>query len=85
MMDEKGSALADLYNPFPPEKLVEQFKDLFNTVWKESFEFYKTKLKKNEKDAAGRLLQILYVRILKQILVYFTCLKENKCIYLPLC
>ncbi|XP_060602212.1 cingulin-like [Ruditapes philippinarum] len=60
IMDEKGSELADLYNPFPPEKLAEQFKDLFNTAYKESFEFYKTKLKKTEKDAAGRLLQILY-------------------------
>jgi hypothetical protein len=61
IMDEKGSELADLYNPFPPEKLAEQFKDLFNTAYKESFEFYITKLKKTEKDAAGRLLQILYV------------------------
>ncbi|XP_045206784.2 ELKS/Rab6-interacting/CAST family member 1-like [Mercenaria mercenaria] len=59
IMDEKGSELADLYNPFPPEKLSEQFKDLFNTLWKESFEFYKSKLKKTERESAGRLLQIL--------------------------
>lgn len=61
-MEEKSSELADLYNPFPPETLSEQFKDLFNTNWKDAFEFYKTKLKKSDRDSAQRLLQVLQVR-----------------------
>ncbi|KAL4230767.1 hypothetical protein ACF0H5_011142 [Mactra antiquata] len=59
MLDDKSTEMADLYNPFPPEKLAEQFKDLFNTLWKEALDYYKTSLKSTEQKAAERLMNIL--------------------------
>lgn len=60
-MDGKTREIADLANPYPPERISQLFQVLFKTLRNDAFSFYKTEMGMKDSECAARTLSILHV------------------------
>lgn len=57
----KTREIADLANPYPPERISQLFKELFKTLRNDAFSFYKSEMGMKESECAAKTLSILHV------------------------
>lgn len=60
VLNKKSSELADVYNPFPPDRVAAMYKEIFTKTRKTAFDFYKSE-GLSDRECAERTLAYLRV------------------------
>lgn len=71
-LTESNPYITDLSDPNRPEKIGEQFSELYDNLWTDVFEKLSGTCKLSERDSIQTLLQILEVRTLTLIVLVNT-------------